>query len=199
MSKWTLFSNHGHVLFCLVKDPATRLRDVATEVGITERAVQKIVRDLQDAGMVNVVKDGRRNSYNIDTSQPLRHELEAHCTVADLIDFIGESDAKDSVGTKPAALEDTRQRVEPPAMKPPRAFQPDPKPVQKPGPQPAATPAPVPRPAAVKETPAEPEPAPEPQAAPAPASGAKPQGVKKKPKKKADTENLVERQQGSLF
>ncbi|NNL00312.1 MAG: winged helix-turn-helix domain-containing protein, partial [Xanthomonadales bacterium] len=56
MSNWTLFSNHGHVLVCLARDPGARLRDVATAVGITERAVQKIVRDLQDGGMVSVTK-----------------------------------------------------------------------------------------------------------------------------------------------
>ena len=56
MSNWTLFSNHGLVLFCLARDPEARLRDVATDVGITERAVQKIVRDLQDGGMISITK-----------------------------------------------------------------------------------------------------------------------------------------------
>ena len=60
MSKWTLFSNHGHVLLFLANDPEARLRDVAAAVGITERAVQKIVRDLQDGGVLSVSKHGRR-------------------------------------------------------------------------------------------------------------------------------------------
>jgi len=85
MSNWTLFSNHGHVLFCLARDSEARLRDVATDVGITERAVQKIVRDLQDGGMISVTKSGRRNCYRIHKKQRLRHEIEAGCKLRDLI------------------------------------------------------------------------------------------------------------------
>ena len=95
MGKWTLFSNHGHVLVCLARDSEARLRDVAADVGITERAVQKIVRDLQDGDMISVSKNGRRNSYRIHKKQNLRHELEAHCT---LKDFLGV--ARKSPGRK---------------------------------------------------------------------------------------------------
>jgi len=88
MSNWTIFSNHGHVLFCLARDSEARLRDVATDVGLTERAVQKIVRDLQAGGMISVSKHGRRNRYRIDNGKTLRHDLEAHCTLGALIDLI---------------------------------------------------------------------------------------------------------------
>lgn len=91
MSKWTLFSNHGHVLLYLSQDPASRLRDVAGKVGITERAVQKIVRDLQDAGMLTVSKHGRRNRYRIHTRKHLRHPLESHCTVGQLVEMLERS------------------------------------------------------------------------------------------------------------
>ena len=88
MSKWTLFSNHGHVLVVLSRDPDARLRDVAQIVGITERAVQKIVRDLQDGGLVSVTKLGRRNRYHLRLNQPLRHTLEAHCTIGELLEMV---------------------------------------------------------------------------------------------------------------
>jgi hypothetical protein len=88
MNNWTLFSNHGHVLVCLARDSQARLRDVAADVGITERAVQKIVRDLQDGGMVSVTKNGRRNQYRIHNRKSLRHDLEAHCTLGDLTRII---------------------------------------------------------------------------------------------------------------
>jgi hypothetical protein len=88
MSKWTLFSNHGHVLVVLSRDPDARLRDVAQIVGITERAVQKIVRDLQDGGLVSVTKHGRRNRYRLRRNQPLRHTLEAHCTIGELLEMV---------------------------------------------------------------------------------------------------------------
>jgi len=88
MSHWTLFSNHGHVLFCLARNSGARLRDVAADVGITERAVQKIVRDLQDGGMISVEKTGRRNGYRIHKKQTLRHKLEADCKLRDLIKVV---------------------------------------------------------------------------------------------------------------
>ncbi len=88
MSNWTLFSNHGHVLFCLARDSEARLRDVAADVGITERAVQKIVRDLRDGGMISIKKSGRRNCYRIHKKQPLRHELEAGCKLRGLIKVV---------------------------------------------------------------------------------------------------------------
>jgi len=90
MSNWTLFSNHGHVLFCLARDSEARLRDVAADVGITERAVQKIVRDLQVGGMISITKSGRRNRYRIHKKQPLRHEIEAHCKIRDLIRVVNK-------------------------------------------------------------------------------------------------------------
>ena len=59
---WTILSNHGHVLLCLDRDPEMRLRDVADMVGITERAVQKIVADLEDSELLTRTKVGRCNS-----------------------------------------------------------------------------------------------------------------------------------------
>ncbi len=83
--RWTFLSNHGHVLVCLAKDPGIRLREVAAAVGITERAVQKILADLAAAGVVERRREGRRNRYRLHTDQPLRHALEAHRTVAALL------------------------------------------------------------------------------------------------------------------
>jgi len=86
--QWTFLSNHGHVLVCLALDPTLRLRDVASRVGITERAVQKIVGDLADAGVLQRVRNGRRNEYRLQLDQPLRHALEAHRTVGSLVGLI---------------------------------------------------------------------------------------------------------------
>ncbi|HUO79037.1 MAG TPA: winged helix-turn-helix transcriptional regulator [Steroidobacteraceae bacterium] len=82
---WTYLSNHGHVLVCLARDPEARLRDVAVRVGITERAVQKILADLEAAGVLERRREGRRNRYRLRTDRPLRHPLEAHRTVAALL------------------------------------------------------------------------------------------------------------------
>jgi DNA-binding transcriptional ArsR family regulator len=85
---WTFFSNHGHVLVCLAQDPNARLRDSAQAVGITERAVQKIVADLEAAGVVAREREGRRNHYRVHTDTPLRHPIEAHRSVGALLGML---------------------------------------------------------------------------------------------------------------
>ena len=67
-----------------------RLRDVAQAVGITERAVQKIVSDLEAAGVVERRREGRRNHYRLHTERPLRHPIEAHRSVAALLGMVLE-------------------------------------------------------------------------------------------------------------
>lgn len=86
---WTFLSNHGHVLMCLAADPDARLRDIAERVGVTERTVFGIVENLEQAGIVVREKVGRRNTYRIDRSRHLRHEIEASHTVGDLINLLG--------------------------------------------------------------------------------------------------------------
>lgn len=85
--RWTFLTNHGHVLLTLAQSPGITLRDVAMQVGVTERAVQRIVADLEDAGYLTRRRSGRQNEYEIDADQPLRHPVEAHQTVRALIDL----------------------------------------------------------------------------------------------------------------
>jgi DNA-binding IclR family transcriptional regulator len=85
---FTYLSNHTHVLVCLAQDPETRLRDLADMVGITERAVQRIIVELEAANVLERKRDGRRNRYRIHRSARLRHPLEAHCTVGGLLDWV---------------------------------------------------------------------------------------------------------------
>lgn len=84
-ARWTYLTNHTHVLICLAREPELRLRDVAVRVGITERAVQRIVAELEEGGAITRVRDGRRNRYEVHADAPLRHPIEAHRTIADLI------------------------------------------------------------------------------------------------------------------
>ena len=85
---WTFFSNHAHVLVCLAENPEARLRDVADRVGITERSAQRLITQLDEAGILTRVKHGRRNSYMIDTDVHLRHPIEEHCTISELLRLI---------------------------------------------------------------------------------------------------------------
>jgi predicted ArsR family transcriptional regulator len=89
-SAWTFLTNHAHVLFCIARDPEVRLRDVAARVGITERAVQRIVTDLEAEGYLTVSKQGRRNRYHLHADMPLRHPIERHRTVKALIELVQE-------------------------------------------------------------------------------------------------------------
>ena len=85
---WTFLSNHSHVLICIAEDTSARSRDIAVRVGITERAVQRIVTELCNAGYVTKVRKGRRNQYTVHLDRPLRHPVEGHCTVSELLETV---------------------------------------------------------------------------------------------------------------
>ena len=87
-SEWTFLTNHAHVLFCVAQDPEIRLRDVAELVGITERAVQRIVTELEESGYITRQRSGRRNMYVVHQQLPLRHRIESHRVVRDLIALV---------------------------------------------------------------------------------------------------------------
>ncbi len=89
---WTFLTNHSHVLICLALDPDLLLREVAERVGITERAVQKIVQELEEAGVLVRKKVGRRNTYRIREGRALRHPVEGHRRVRDLLDMVRGAD-----------------------------------------------------------------------------------------------------------
>ena len=85
---WTFLSNHAHVLVCLASNPDARLREIAAEVGITERAVQGIVGDLEAAGVIVRHRHGRRNTYRLNLDAPLRHSLESHRSIRSLLSMV---------------------------------------------------------------------------------------------------------------
>lgn len=89
--EWTFLSNHGHVLVALARDPQARMRDVAAEVGITERAVQQIVHDLVGQGYLLKEKVGRRNRYEVVQGAHFRHALEAGVTLEKFLRLVLES------------------------------------------------------------------------------------------------------------
>ena len=95
---WAFLSNHARVLACLAGDSSIRLRDVATEVGITERAAQSIVADLAGAGYVTRTRIGRRNSYEVHRSTPM-HQESGELTIGALLDFL--DGRADTVTTRP--------------------------------------------------------------------------------------------------
>ena len=83
-SSWTFLTNHAHVLVSLAINSDQPLRNVAKQVGITERAVQRIVTDLENGGYLERVREGRRNQYVLHLKKPLRHPIEAHVQLENL-------------------------------------------------------------------------------------------------------------------
>lgn len=85
---WTFLTNHSHVLICIAQDPEARMRDIADRVGITERAVQRIIEDLTEAGYLKVEKVGRRNTYAVLAKKFLRHAVEKHVQIGKLLEMV---------------------------------------------------------------------------------------------------------------
>ena len=85
---WAFLTNHAHVLLCLRRDPTARMRDVAAAVGITERAAQRIVAELEEDGYLSRTRDGRRNRYVLHHGLGLRHPLEGSHTVDELLNLL---------------------------------------------------------------------------------------------------------------
>jgi predicted ArsR family transcriptional regulator len=87
-ANWTFLTNHAHVWLSLARNPDLRLRDIAEAVGITERAVHRIVHDLQEAGYVDIQHEGRRNRYLVHPDRPMRHPVEEGATARDLLAMV---------------------------------------------------------------------------------------------------------------
>lgn len=89
-AEWTFLSNHGHVLVFLAQNPDARISDIARTVGVTERATQSIIADLEHGGYIKITKVGRRNRYKINTKARFRHPAESHQSVAALLGIFAD-------------------------------------------------------------------------------------------------------------
>lgn len=92
---WRFITNHTQVLLCIARDPDVRLRDIAQSVGITERAAQRIVADLSDAGYIVRERVGRRNRYVIDRELKMRHVAQSDHRIGELLDLLRLRDSVD--------------------------------------------------------------------------------------------------------
>ena len=91
---WVFLTNHAHVLLCITRDPQVRTRDIAEQVGITERAAQRIIADLVAENYVTRTKVGRRNRYKINGRGHLRHPLFRNLAIGPLLEVLNTADAK---------------------------------------------------------------------------------------------------------
>ncbi|MFJ8036532.1 helix-turn-helix transcriptional regulator [Streptomyces sp. NPDC096032] len=99
---WTFLTNHARVLATIAENQSARVRDIAARCRLTERAVQKIIAELEEAGYLSHIREGRGNTYQIDPGKVLRHPAEAGqgLTVASLLTLL---------------VQDETHRVSPPA------------------------------------------------------------------------------------
>jgi biotin operon repressor len=89
MANWTFITNHAVVLTYLAKHPTITARQVALEIGITERAVRKIIADLEAEGYIVKAKEGRRSRYGVKAGLPLRHSTQPDTQVGKLLKVLG--------------------------------------------------------------------------------------------------------------
>ncbi len=85
MADWTFLTNHAHVYLCVAENPDVRLREIAETVGITERAAQRIVTELEESHYLTRTRDGRRNRYTLNPQMPLRHPMDREHQVGEIL------------------------------------------------------------------------------------------------------------------
>lgn len=120
MPAWTFLTNHAHVFLCVVKDPEARLRDIADIVGITERATQRIMSDLVDTGYIERDKAGRRNVYRVPPGLPMRHPMDRHADLDQLVSVLtGPSAAGSPAKAAPLRKQPDADDPDAPATDPP--------------------------------------------------------------------------------
>ncbi|GGI94389.1 MarR family transcriptional regulator [Streptomyces brasiliensis] len=90
---WTFLTNHARVLAAIADDHTARIRDIAAYCRLTERAVQKIISDLEHDGYLSHSREGRSNTYRIESNRILRHPAEAGLTVASLLSWLVRDEA----------------------------------------------------------------------------------------------------------
>ena len=88
MANWGFLTKHGRALVCIAHDPGMRLRDIATELDVTERSAYGIVNDLAEAGYVVKDKDGRRNRYQVQAHLPLREAMGREPTIGEVLELL---------------------------------------------------------------------------------------------------------------
>src|SRR5436190_2201135 len=86
---WCFLTNHAQVLVCIGRNPEILLKDVAAQMGVTERAVQRIMADLVNDGYVVRMRIGRQNRYEIRGNRMLPHALEAEVALRDALSLFG--------------------------------------------------------------------------------------------------------------
>lgn len=95
MSEWTFITNHGAVLALIAHHKQITAREIADELGITERPVRRIIAELEDAGYIKKQRVGRGNRYSVQLDLPLRQPIAREVEVGDLLHILDLERAKE--------------------------------------------------------------------------------------------------------
>jgi predicted transcriptional regulator len=101
VANWSFLTNHGRALLCITQNPDIRLRDLASDLGITERHAYAIVTDLTDAGYVVKERDGRRNRYQVQSHRGLPELPDQGRAIGDVLDVLTDPEGKRISKRKP--------------------------------------------------------------------------------------------------
>ena len=96
MKKWNFITNHGLVLLYISDNPQCTMRDMASALGITERSIQRVLKDLEAEGYVTWQGTGRGNIYQVNHARELKHELTKDSLVSDLLNLLGHKKKRKS-------------------------------------------------------------------------------------------------------
>ncbi len=88
MPEWTFITKYAVVLSIITDNPRITALEIAGRVGVTERAVRKLIAELYEAGYIRKKKEGRRVKYSINPDQPLRQETHENIAIGSLLNTI---------------------------------------------------------------------------------------------------------------
>ena len=89
MPEWTFITKHAVVLSLTARHPCITARELSSQLGVTERAVRKIIADLYAAGYIGKKREGRGVRYSINPELPLRQDTHREIAIGDMLKSLG--------------------------------------------------------------------------------------------------------------
>ena len=94
MPEWTFITKYTVVLSIIANNPRITGLELASELGVTERAARKLIAELYENGYINKKKEGRRIRYSVNPDQPLRQNIHSDVPVGNLLETLGWKNKK---------------------------------------------------------------------------------------------------------
>jgi DNA-binding transcriptional ArsR family regulator len=95
---------HGVVLFFIASSPNVTIREMSAALGLTERRISQVIRDLAEAEYINVRRIGRRNAYSVNPEANFRHPTLSHITLGNFMELLAREPSADGPAFKEASV-----------------------------------------------------------------------------------------------